>query len=645
MKNYYIFSRTLLGVLVVSFLCTGCKDSFLDPDPLSLYEPGATFSTRAGLDAAMASCDKALKAYWTNTNAIDLQLPLTSEAMFSDISVASKTDDANAFVDIKERLTPSQGFFNDDRNRLTIFWGETYNGIKYANTIINYLPKVTSLDEKTRDMYLGRAYFHRAYRYLNLVFEFGDVPLVTKTLESPKLNYRSTKKEAIIKMITRDMEFAVQHVPDQSSMDYLGKINKGACRQLLIKCYLANGEFKKAELQADTLIEFSGYKLMTDNFGTFVNPNPKTWNIKENVIWDLHRPENKSVSTNKEAILIMPNRYGTSSGIRVRLMRNVVPWWNDVNIRTPDNKLAVDRYALNNSLYTDSMDYNRAFGRGVGIVHPTYWAEKGMWYINGVNDTTDLRHNSKVGNWVNMEDIKYNVKDSRWYNHHLMKSYTDANGKTTVLCKDSLRDWFGWPHYKTWLESPQDETATANNYQGGYGDIYCYRLAETYLLRAEAKYYLGDPTAVDDVNILRKRAHCSQLYKTVDIDDIVDERARELYLEEWRFTELNRISYCLALSGKPDKTGTVYDKDKLYENSFWWHRICDYNNYYNKNPQVQIKGRKYTMGRHNYNWPIPQEAIDANRKGKLHQNYGYDGYDASVKEWTKWEDAVADENK
>lgn len=645
MKRNNIFTTSVWSIMALSALTTSCDDSFLSPDPLSLYEPTATFSTQEGLDAAMASADKALKAYWTNTNAIDLQLPLTSEAMFSDITVASKTDDAYAFIDIKERFTPTQGYFNDDRNRLTIFWGETYNGIKYANTIIQYLPKVESLDAATRSAYMGRAYFHRSYRYLNLCFQFGDVPLVTKVLESPKMNYKSTKKEAIIKMITKDMEYAVQHVPEQSQMTYLGMINKGACRQLLIKCYLANGEFEKAKLQADTLIEHSGYSLMTENFGTFVNPNPKTWNITENVIWDLHRPENKSISANKEAILIMANRYGTDSGIRIRLMRNVVPWWNSVENKTPDNKLAVDRYALNNSLYEDSLDYNRAFGRGVGVVRPTYWAEKGAWYLNGQYDDTDLRHNNKVGNWVNMEDIKYNVKSSVWHGKHLMKSYTDETGQEVSLCGDTLRAWFGWPQYKTWLESPQDETTTANNYQGGFGDLYCYRLAETYLLRAEAKYYLGDPTAVDDVNIIRKRAHCTQLYSKVDIDDIADERARELYLEEWRFTELNRMSYCLALSGKTDKTGTVYDKNKLYENSFWWHRICDYNNYYNKNPQVQIKGRKYTMGNHNYNWPIPQEAIDANRNATLAQNYGYDGYDSSVEKWDNWEDAVADEEQ
>ena len=31
---------------------------------------------------------------------------------------------------------------------------------------------------------------------------------------------------------------------------------------------------------------------------------------------------------------------------------------------------------------------------------------------------------------------------------------------------------------------------------------------------------------------------------TVTIGDIMDERARELYLEEWRYLELSRVTYC-----------------------------------------------------------------------------------------------------
>lgn len=440
------------------------------------------------------------------------------------------------------------------------------------------------------------------------------------------------------------MEFAVEHVPEQSNMTYVGMINKGACRQLLIKCYLANGDFEKAKEQADILINQSGYALMQDNFGTFSNPNPQTWNITENVIWDLHQGLNKAIAANKEAILVMPNRYGTDSGIRTRTMRNMVPRWNADEIKTPDNVRAVNNYALNDGNYDANMDFNRAFGRGQAVIRPTYFAENSLWYVNGALDEGDLRHNNEVGNWVRMEDLKYNGPDTRYRGQNIRYSWTDASGNEQVLCSDTIRSWFDWPHYKLWSESPEDDTPTANQYNGsGYQDFYCYRLAETYLLRAEAKYYLGDPSAVDDVNAVRRRAKCEQLYTTVDIDDIVDERARELWMEEWRFTELSRISYCLALSGKPDNEGKTYDKDRLYEDSFWFHRITLYNNYYNKNTGANIRGRQYTMGAHNINWPIPQSAIDANLLGQLSQNPGYDGYDPNVEKWETWEEAIAAE--
>jgi hypothetical protein len=647
MKRNMNHFKLLAGAACAGMLVSGCNLDFLKPDPLSLYEPAATFSTVKGLDAAMASADKALRGYWTNTSAIDLMLPLMSEYLFSDLTVASKTDDAQAFVDINERFTPTNGWYNFDQNRLVIFWGETFNGIKYANTIISYIDRVEGLDEATKNEYLGRAYFHRAYRYLNLCFQFGDVPFVSKIIESPKQDYKSTKREAIIDRLVLDMEFAVQHVPEQKDMDYIGMINKGACRQLLIKCYLANGEFAKAKEQADILIDQSGYALMTDTFGTFSNPNPATWNITNNVIWNLHQGGNKAITANREAILVLPNRYGTDSGIRTRTMRNMAPRWNADEIKTPDNIRAVDNFAPNNANYKIDLDFNRAFGRGQAVVRPTWFAENTLWSINGQDtdmDQGDLRHSHSVGNWVRMEDLRYNRPDTQYHGENVRFSWTSESGATTVLCSDSIRSWFDWPHYKIWSESPEDSAPTANQYNGsGYADFYCYRLAETYLLRAEAKYYLGDPTAVEDVNAVRRRAGCEQLYTSVDIDDIMDERARELYMEEWRFTELSRVSYCLALSGKPDNEGKTYDASRLHEDSFWFHRITKYNNYYNKDTGATIRGRKYTMGRHNINWPIPQSAIDANRLGRLSQNPGYDGYDASVEKWSTWEEAVADE--
>ena len=91
--------------------------------------------------------------------------------MFSDVVVAGKTDDSNIFADIATRLTPSTGIDNNNTNRLSYFWGESYTGIKYANSVLNYIDNV-ELDEKTKNEFKGRAYFHRSFRYLALCFQF-----------------------------------------------------------------------------------------------------------------------------------------------------------------------------------------------------------------------------------------------------------------------------------------------------------------------------------------------------------------------------------------------------------------------------------------------------------------------------------------
>lgn len=648
----------LVAVMCSSLFLGSCSDSYLEPDPLSFYEPGVTFTTESGMQAVLAQADRHLRSYWTSYENKNISVPIGTEYLFSELSVASKTDDGNLFANIATQLTPTSGSGNDAGDWRGYFWDETYNGIKYANTITSFIDNVTGLDEATKNAYLGRAYFHRSFRYLSLAFQFGDVPLVTKIISVPKQNYRSTKKEAILEMITKDMEFAVEWVPEQKDMVYKGMVNKGACRMLLIKCYLATGQFQKAKDQADLLIGSSGYSLMQESFGSFVDTySPQTYKVTRNVIWDLHRPENKLIASNKEVILGMVNRGSTvESMIEFLTMRIFGPsYTSGSDLKTPDGKQAVVNYARNNVNYRANYDYIRAIGRGIGTWRSTWFATNAMWAVNGVNDEGDLRHNSAVGNWGKMDDIRYNDPSSSWFGQKIMFKHPDTGA---LLCTDSIRVWFDWPQYKIYLNDVTAEANQGSNQfngatNGGNADWYLYRLAEAYLLRAEAKFYLGDATAAADVNEVRKRAKCTQLYTTVTIGDIMNERARELYLEEWRNVELKRVSYCLAISGKPDEWGDTYNVNTLYNESgtdlvggsYWYKRVTRYG-MYNQGPRsVRPNTFNYQMSKHNFCWPIPNAAITANIKGKLSQNYGYDGYDAATPKWDKWQDAVADEDK
>ena len=231
--------------------------------------------------------------------------------------------------------------------------------------------------------------------------------------------------------------------------------------------------------------------------------------------------------------------------------------------------------------------------------------------------------------------------------------------KGDLLCSDTIRSLFPTPLYMVYiLDQSAEENMNANQFNGATkgnnvsnGNLYLFRLAETYLLRAEAKFYQGNATgAAEDVNEIRRRANAKKMFTTVTIGDICDERARELYLEEWRQPELARISWCLAKSGQPDEWGDTYDLatwDKqsgtdLNGGSYWYKRTTRYN-IFNHGSIISNKELNYRVDKRNLFWPVPNSAITANIGAQLRQNYGYDGYDDSVFMFDNWEDAVADE--
>lgn len=677
-KNIFIGSLAVASFAAV----TGCSDSFLEQDPLSFFEPKATYVTESGLKSALAACDLHYKTMLMDGNGN--VLPIASVYFMTDIGLYAKTDAGTVQADFANLITPTSGMASGgDYNAMQRFYDETWNGVKYANTVLSYVDQVDGLDEATRDAYKGRAYFHRAYKYYHLVLLFGDVPLVTKIIEVPKQNYKSTKKEAIFEMLVHDLEFAVEHVPAQKDMPYWGAVNQEACMQLLIKCYLVTGQYAKAEAMATDLINNHGLALMTEPFGTNVpSGNPDTWTVQRNVLWDLHRGVNITDKANTETILPILN-YNSENFTQYLTMRALGVHWSNGDIIDPNGiSSPTYNYARSASQYNSKLDWLRVLGRGIGCFRTSYHYNQTIWNYDGVVDTTDYRHNRNIGNWVEMTDLKYNKPTSEYYGQHMMlyapKDVPDLNSdgsykyddngnikykvkKGDLLCKDTIRSWYPIPLYKMYiLDQAAEENNNANQFNGATkgttcsnGNMYLFRLAETYLLRAEAKFYQGNTTgAAEDVNVIRKRAHAQKMFTTVTIGDIMDERARELYMEEWRQPELTRVSWCLAKSGQPDEWGNTYSIDTwdkqsgtdLSGGSYWFKRTTHYN-IFNHGAIFSKKTINYQVDKRNLFWPIPNSAITANFGTPLHQNYGYDGYDANVEEWDNWEDAVADEDK
>ena len=667
------FNNILKGCaaeMLAAISLTGCGDKFLEQDPLSFYEPTTTYSTEAGLQAALAQCDKQLKTYridgnWNNVG-------IFTNYLMSDVGMYAKTDMGGGFQDnFDAKLTPTSGMASGgDANYMQRFWDQGYSMVKYANTILTYIDDVKGLSDELRDAYKGRAYFHRAYAYYNLALQFGDIPLVTKLISVPKRNYASTSKEAIFKMLVHDLEFAAAHVPTQSKMNFVGQVNQEACIHLLVKCYLAIGEYAKAESVATDLINNHGLKLMTEPFGTKqLSGEENTWKVTRNVVWDLHRTPNIADPSNKETIMMISNS-NDQDFTTYNVMRACFVHWSNSVIRDPHGMATPgNNIARNNNNYNATLDWVRVAGRGIAVNRTSYYYNKTIWNYDGETDWQDLRHNREVGNWMEMEDFKYNNPSSECYGQNYQLYATEdyiKDGKVLVkkgdlLCSDTIRSWYPTPLYQVYiLDTPNENNMGANQFQGASGkgangDMYLFRLAETYLLRAEARLYQGNAKgAADDVNAIRKRANAKKMYTTVNIGDIMAERARELYLEEFRQAEMVRVSWCLARSGVADEWGNTYnlsnwDKQEgtdLKGGSYWYQRCVNYNVFnhsYGKGQQGN-QTFEYKINKHNMFWPVPNSAITANNQGTLRQNFGYDGYDDSIKMWDNWEDAVADED-
>ncbi|MCM1448903.1 MAG: RagB/SusD family nutrient uptake outer membrane protein [Clostridiales bacterium] len=656
---------------------SSCSDDFLKPEPLSFFEPEATFTTESGLIAAMGQLDRHLMLMGTNDPG-DLMTPVHTQFLFSDMLVIGATDKTGMICNYSTDLIPSKSTYSSQADQTRIhdciwFWNEFYRAVKYANSVLEFAPKVEGLDEETLNGYIGRAYFHRSLRYMGLVNMFGNIPLVTQMPKVPKRNYSSTSREAILKMLQEDMEFAVKWVPDQTPGSYTsdypgGFVNKGACRILLAKVYMANYEYEKAKEQLDIVIDQSGYSLMRENFGNnMLNANDfpgiETWTITDNVIWDLHRPENVFNGNNKETILAVANA-GTKM-VGTWPMRNLSPFVFNNAITDPDGKQALSNY--NWTKRDPQNDWLRVMGRGIATLRPTTWSQYDLWSVEGKYDTKDLRHSHEVGNWLRMEDLTYNTQGSKYYGQKL-KLYSD-DGR--LLCNDTIRRWYNIPLYKLYRWDYSNDKSVnmgSTEWRGAIGigstnHTYIYRLAEAYLLRAECKLYMKQD-GTSDVNEVRKRAHCEHLYTNVNIDDVFDERARELYLEEFRHDELVRASFCIAQSGITDREGNTYTIDEIYTpkgsdtdktgGSFWYKRTTGtcpddkhigFNNGVTYNISASMAHPYYIMGKHNIFWPIPEFAIEDNDLGTLWQNYGYTGYNADIKLFTDWREAVADESR
>jgi len=583
-----IYKYTLISFLAVVLFA--CNDDWLEPKPLSIFLPESVYIDKAGMDAALLPLRKNLRHdFYGSAN------ELTNELITSDCCVAGNKQTSathNFFTQVTPTGTGQYGFFTH--------WNVAYNQIRSANVVISRIDAPEWKNETEKNEILGEAYFHRAYWYFRLVHQFGDVPFLNKEYTEPKIDFYTHARKTILDKIQEDLEFAVQWLPEVVDP---GKVNRAAGNHLLAKICLANSDFDGAIKAASAAINDGYHSLMTQRFGKVAS------NGLYNVVWDLHQKENKSISSNKEGLLTVQDKYGFP-GAEIPngtySMRNYAPlWWHRIYLKDADGKAAC----------TDKKDTEAnpnpqiiKWGRGVGYARPTNYIGYDIWKDCGA----DLRHDTVV-NWMPMSKLLHNNPSSAYFGQPVTKEYTNPI--------DTFQAWFPWPYYKIYIS---DEERPDQPF-GGHSDWYVFRLAETYLLRAEAYIWKNDMVnATADINKVRERALAPPVAAAdVNIEYLLDERVRELYTEEARKCVLTRIAFIMA-----DNKLNGYSIDNFSENNFWFKQVEAHNNFYNSG--YKWGSNEFKIGSYHVLWPIPQDVIDDNQGGIINQNKGYPGFENNI---------------
>jgi hypothetical protein len=559
MKHLKIKFGFIILLYYVNFSCI--EKDLLEEVPLDFLSLENSYQTMPHFESALTDLYARVRDVHYNNNGDNINTFAHHQS--TDI-VKHARGDANRFGNYNVWLVPTNDMVN-------FHWVRWYKIIANANTIISRL-EYSELTEEQKKIVAAEAKFFRAFSYRYLVYLYGGVPIVLDEITSPKMDFVRSSKKEVLNQIISDAKEAAENLPMISNVTD-GKISNLVAYHLLAETYNSLGLFDDAILAATMVIDDPSTSMMYERFGT------RSAELEGDVYWDLFRRGNQNRSSgNLEALWVIqmeidvPGGLITTSGSsKNALERFAVPaGWT---LLDPDGR--------NGMTNQGKSDINIG-GRGVSYMMNTNFFLYDLWKDDWNNDIRNSPHNI-------VRDIKYDNPNSVWYDSSAVK-YPSLNWKN-----QNWR-WYPWLTKVTTPGNHPDEMYVdkenqilKNNVGSTFRDMYLLRLAETYLLRAEAHLNKGDLfNSAKDINVVRQRSKANPVIPNkIDLDYILDERARELVYEEERRITLHRTN-------------------KLVE------RVRKYNDL----------NRSDIQDFHNL-WPIPFSEIEANTKAILTQNPGY----------------------
>ena len=160
-----------------------------------------------------------------------------------------------------------QGFSNYTINPTIMprsYWSDPYQGIFRANVLLQKLPNVP-MDNANKERFAAESKALRAYYYFTLVTMFKNIPLILEPIPTNEIyNVLQANPDDVYAQIENDLLAAIPVLPSMVGNDQKGRFTKGAAQALLGKVYLYQ---KKNSQAAAQLEQVNGTPGATSQYG------------------------------------------------------------------------------------------------------------------------------------------------------------------------------------------------------------------------------------------------------------------------------------------------------------------------------------------------------------------------------------------
>ncbi|WP_304068950.1 RagB/SusD family nutrient uptake outer membrane protein [Pedobacter glucosidilyticus] len=435
-------------------------------------------------------------------------------------------------------LTPLQG------NPVRAAWRDLWKAINICNAGINRINDAGFTNQAEKNRREGELRFLRAFYYWHIVETFGGVMLRTEETKTPLLTAQRSPVEDFYNLIISDLEFAVANLPLQSfwGNEYSRASKKSAmgflARALLSRAYYSTGTdaqtyFTRARDAAKAVIDNKA-ALEIDLWTSYAD----MWNPANN-------------KRNKEALYVVSN--STNQAINYDANGNRLYQVFQARYNGKPGLVQSLEYGFENSRrLMPTLSFLDYFNENIDSRYETSFQE--VWIANtNFTWTASLAAANRKDPSVIGKVIRAGIDTALYITKKVVPN--DRLKPYIVIDRDSVYNTNGTiitgaDHIN--FKKFRDPDRTAANAQPGFKDVIVMRLAEMYLIAAEAEWKLNNPgAAADYINVLRTRAaKKTPVNQTaamqvsaanINEDFILKERARELAGEHLRWFDLKRM--------------------------------------------------------------------------------------------------------